>query len=150
MPTLNLTLLIHQSCGLRDGCSDVLNYNKKAEILSSKAVKLIFPETTLTTDRQLKEISLKNSWNTAPTRVCSYTGSLTMRPQSIILTYTGTLRMRLHSIIISNLYTRFSNSTNYHLRLPRPRIDTFETSIAFTHTFFPTLRTVNIVRLGQG
>ena len=86
--------------------------------------------------------------------------------------------MRLHSIIISNLYTRFSNSTNYHLSLPRPRIDTFETSIAFTHTFFqlyelspqfaqakdrhiqnryslyihvfPTLRTINLVCLGQG
>ena len=86
--------------------------------------------------------------------------------------------MRLHSIIISNLYTRFSNSTNYHLSLPRPRIDTFETSIAFTHTFFqlyelspqfaqakdrhiqnkysfcthvfPTLRTITLVCLGQG
>ena len=55
-----------------------------------------------------------------------------------------------HSKQVQHLHTRFSNSTNYHLRLPRPRIDTFETSIAFTHTFFPPLRNVNLVRLGQG
>ena len=36
---------------------------------------------------------------------------------------------------ISNLYThtpsRYSNSRNYHLSLPRPRIDIFKTSISF-------------------
>ena len=35
---------------------------------------------------------------------------------------------------ISNLYThtpsRYSNSRNYHLSLPRPRIDIFKTSIS--------------------
>ena len=37
---------------------------------------------------------------------------------------------------ISNLYTytpsRYSNSRNYHLSLPRPRIDIFKTSISFS------------------
>ena len=37
---------------------------------------------------------------------------------------------------ISNLYThipsRCSNSRNYHLSLPRPRIDIFKTSISFS------------------
>ena len=48
-----------------------------------------------------------------------------------------------HSKQVQPLYTRFSNSNNYHLSLPRPKIDTFKTSIdtfktsiAFTHTFF--------------
>ena len=42
-----------------------------------------------------------------------------------------------HSKQVQPLHTLFfSNSMNYHLSLPRPRIDTFETSIAFTHTFF--------------
>ena len=40
---------------------------------------------------------------------------------------------------ISNLYThtpsRYSNSRNYHLSLPRPRIDIFKTSISFSGAF---------------
>ena len=45
MPTLNLTLIMRQSC-LWDGCSDVLK--KRLNSLHSK--KLILPDTTLTTD----------------------------------------------------------------------------------------------------
>ena len=40
---------------------------------------------------------------------------------------------------ISNLYThtssRYSNSRNYHLSLPRPRIDIFKTSISFSGAY---------------
>ena len=40
---------------------------------------------------------------------------------------------------ISNLYThtpsRYSSSRNYHLSLPRPRIDIFETSISFSGAY---------------
>ena len=40
---------------------------------------------------------------------------------------------------ISNLYThtpsRYSNSRNYHLSLPRPRIDIFKTGISFSGAY---------------
>ena len=40
---------------------------------------------------------------------------------------------------ISNLYThtpsRYCNSRNYHLSLPRPRIDIFKTSISFSGAY---------------
>ena len=41
-----------------DGCSDVLK--KILNSLQRRAVKLIFPDTTLTTDQKLKEMRIMN------------------------------------------------------------------------------------------
>ena len=55
MPTLNHTLIMRQSCQW-DGCSDVLK--KRLNSLHRRAVKLILPDTTLTTDQKLKEMRI--------------------------------------------------------------------------------------------
>ena len=49
MPTLNLTLIKRQSCGT-DVVIDVLK--KILNSLHRRPVKLIFPDTTLTTDQK--------------------------------------------------------------------------------------------------
>ena len=75
-----------------DGCSDVLK--KRLHSMHRRAVKLIFPDTTLTTDQKLKEMrimSLQKQLEYNITRVCSCTGSLAMRPRSTYLTCTHTL-----------------------------------------------------------
>ena len=54
MPTLNLTLIMRQS--FWDGCGDVLK--KRLSSLHRRAVNLILPDTTLTTDRKLKEVRI--------------------------------------------------------------------------------------------
>ena len=71
-----------------EGCSDVLE--KALNSLHSRAVKLIFPNTTLTTDQKLKRLIrimrlYTNNCNT--TRVCSCSGSLTMRPGPRVYKY---------------------------------------------------------------
>ena len=71
-----------------EGCSDVLE--KALNSLHRRAVKLIFPNTTLTTDQKLKRLMrimrlYTNNWNT--TRVCSCSGSLTMRPGPRVYKY---------------------------------------------------------------
>ena len=114
MPTLNLTLIMSV---VWDGCSEILK--KILNSLHRRAVKLILPDTTLTTDQKLK---MK---------------ILILQKQ---LEYNkGLFMYRLLSNeapeYISNLYThtpsRYSNSRNYHLMsLPRPRIDIFKTSIS--------------------
>ena len=58
-------------------------------------------------------------YNLNITRVCSCTGSLAMRPPEYI--------PNLHT----HTPSRYSNSRNYQLSLPRPRIDIFKTSISF-------------------
>ena len=117
MPTLNLTLIIRHSCGT-DGCSDV--FKKRLNYLHRRAVKLIFPDTTLTTDQKLKEmkrISLQKQ--------LEYNKGLFMyrvlsneAPEYIFNLYTHTP-------------SRYSSSRNYHLSLPRPRIAIFRISISF-------------------
>ena len=108
-----------------DGCSDVLK--KRLNSLRRRAVKLILPDTTLTTDQKLKEMRI-----------------LSLQKQ---LEYNkGLFMYRLLSNeapeYISNLYThtssRYSNSRNYHLSLPRPRIDIFKTSISFSVLIYGT------------
>ena len=105
-----------------DGCSDVLK--KRLNSLHRRAVKLILPDTTLTTDQKLKEMRI-------------------MSLQKQLEYNNGLFMYRLLSNeapeYISNLYThtpaRYSNSRNYHLSLPRPRIDIFKTSISFSGTY---------------
>ena len=79
---------IDYSSVVRDGCSDVLK--KIFNSLHRRAVKLIFPDKTqrreeIHTEKKLKEmrtmIAYTNNLNV--TRVCSCTGTLTRRPQSI-------------------------------------------------------------------
>ena len=107
-----------------DGCGDVLK-----KILNSphrRAVKLIFPDPTLTTDQKLdeNEETTKTIW--IYKGVCSCTGSLTMRPQSIYYYY---------YLTCTHTPSSYSNSKNYQLSLPRPRIDIFRTSISFSGVF---------------
>ena len=108
-----------------DGCSDVLN--KRLNSLHRRAVKLILPDTTLTTDQKLKEMRI-----------------MSLQKQQKHSEYNkGLLMYRVLSNeapgYISNLYTRtpsrYSNSRNYHLSLPRPRIDIFIISISFAGVY---------------
>ena len=128
VPTLNLTLILSQSCG-----TDVARCSKRSNSLHRRAVKLILPDTTLTTDQKLKEMRI-----------------LSLHKQ---LEYNKGLFMYrvLNSEApeyISNLYThtpsRHSNSRNCHFSLPRPRIDTlFKTSIAFSWCLSVNIPTSN-------
>ena len=105
-----------------DGFSDVLK--KRLNSLHRRAVKLILPDTTLNTDQKLKEM-----------RIMSLQKQLDYNK--------GLFMYRVLSNeapgYISNLYThtpsRYSNSRNYHLSLPRPRIDIFKTSISFSSAY---------------
>ena len=98
--------------------SDVLK--KILNSLHKRAVELILPDTTLTTDQKLKEMRIM---------------SLQKQPEY----NKGLFMYRVPSNeapeYISNLYThtpsRYSSSRNYHLSLPRPRTDIFKTSISF-------------------
>ena len=83
---------MRQSCG-----TDVVMFSKR-DYLHRRAVKLILPDTTVTTDQKLKEMrimSLKKQlgYNKALdiTKVCSCTGSLAMRLQGTYLTCAHTL-----------------------------------------------------------
>ena len=104
-----------------DGCSDVLK--KRLNSLHRRAVKLILPDATLTTDEKLKM------------RIMNLPKQLEYN--------NGLFMYRLLSNeapeYISNLYThtpsRYSNSRNYHLSLPKPRIDIFKTSISFSGAY---------------
>ena len=105
-----------------DGCSDVLK--KRLNSLHRRAVKLILPDTTLTIDQKLKEMRI-------------------MSLQKQLEYNKGLFIYRLLSNeapeYISNLYahtpSRCSNSRNYHLSLPRPRIDIFKTSKSFSGVY---------------
>ena len=105
-----------------DGCSDVLK--KRLNYLHRRAVKLIRPDTTLTTDPKLKEMRIM---------------SLQKQPEYNNGLFMYRLLSNEASEYISNLYTHtpspYSNSRNYHLSLPRPRIDIFETSISFSGAY---------------
>ena len=99
MPTLNLTLIMRQSCG-----TDVVVLKKRLNSLHRRAVKLILPDTTLSTDQKLKEMRI-------------------MSLQKQLEYNKGLFMYRVLSNeapgYISNLYThirsRCSNSRNYHL-----------------------------------
>ena len=105
-----------------DGCSDVLK--KRLDSLHRRAVKLIPPDTTLTTDQKLKEMKIMSLQ-----KQLEYNKGLSM------------YRVLSNEApgYISNLYTltplRYSISRNYHLSLPRPRIDIFKTSISFSGAY---------------
>ena len=98
-----------------DGWSDILK--KRLNSLHRRAVKLILPDTTLTTDQKLKEMRI-------------------MSLQKQLAYNKGLFMYRVLSNeapgYISNLYThtplRYSNSRNYKLSLPKPRIDIFRTN----------------------
>ena len=108
---------------VRDGCSDVLK--KRLNSLHRRAVKLILLDTTLTTDQKLKEMRIMSlqkqlEYNKG---LFMYRFRLAMRPQSTYLTCTHT-------------HSRYSSSRNYHIGLPRPRIDIFtKTSISFSGAY---------------
>ena len=120
MPTLNL--LNDYASVVWDGCSGVLK--KRLNSLQRRVVKLILPDTTLTTDQKLKEMRI-------------------MSLQKQLEYNKGLFMYRLLSNeapeYISNLHThtpsRYSSSRNYHLSLPRPRIDIFRTSISFSGAY---------------
>ena len=57
MPTLNLAHTDYASV-VWVGCSDVLK--KRLNSLHRRAAKLIFPDTTLTTEQKLKEMRIKS------------------------------------------------------------------------------------------
>ena len=88
--------------------------------LHRRAVKLIFLDTTLTTDQKLKEMRI-------------------MRLQKQLEYNKGLFMYWVLSneapVYISNMCTHtpscYSSSRNYHLSLPRPRIDIFKTNISF-------------------
>ena len=100
-----------------DGISDVLR--KRLNSLHIRAVKLILPDTTLTTDQKLKEVRI-----------------MSLQKQ---LEYMYRVLGNEAPEYISNLYThtlsRYSNSRNYHLSLPRPRTDLLKTSISFSGAY---------------
>ena len=117
MPTSNLTLIMRPSSVVR--CSQ-----KEFKFSPQESVKLILPDTILTTDQKLKEMRI-------------------MSLQKQLEYNKGLFKHRVLSSeapeYISNLYThtssRYSNSRNYHLSLPRPRIDIFKTSICFSGAY---------------
>ena len=127
MPTLNLTLIMRQSCGT----DEVMSSKKRLNSLHRRAVKLIFPDTTLTTDK----------------KVFFFFKEMRIMSQQKKLEYNKGLFMykvlnNKASEYISNLCTRppslYCNSRNYQLSLPRPRIDIFKTGIAFSGTVYGT------------
>ena len=125
VPTLNFTLIMRQSYG-----TVVARSSKRLNALQGRAVKLMIPDTTLTTYHKLKVMRMMNQHKQLEYRG-SCTRSLTvMRPQSII---------------ISNLYihppSRCCNSRNSQLSLARPRIDIFRTNVAFAGAFYVEQRT---------
>ena len=105
-----------------DGCSDVLK--KILHSLHRRAVMVILQDTTLTTDQKLKQMRR-------------------MSLQKQLECNKGLFMYRVLSNdapdYISNRYThtpsRYSNSRNYHLSLPRPRIDISKTSISFSGVY---------------
>ena len=105
-----------------DGCSDVLK--KRLNSLHRRAVELIFPDTTLTTDQKLKGMRIMN---------------LQKQPEYNKGLFMYRVLNNEAPEYISNLYkhtpSRYSNSRNYKLSLPRPRIDVFRTSIPFAGAF---------------
>ena len=102
-----------------DRCSDVLK--KKLNSLHGRAVKLVPPDTTLTTHQKLKEM-----------RIMSLQKQLEYNKGLFIYRVLSNKAPGY----ISNLYTHtpscYSNSRNNQLSLPRPRIDIFKTSISFS------------------
>ena len=115
MPTSN----IDYASVVWDGCHD--GHRKILNFLRRRTAKLIFPDTTLTADQKLKEMRI-------------------MSLQKQLEYNKGLFKYRVLSNeapeYISNLYTHipshYSNFRNYHLSLPRPRIDTFKTSISLS------------------
>ena len=99
------------------GCSDVLK--KRLNSLHRRAVKLILPDTILTTDQKLKEMRI-----------------MSLQKQGLFMYWVLSNEAPEY---ISNLYThtpsRYSNSRNDHLSLPRPRIDIFKTSVSFSGAY---------------
>ena len=89
-------------------------------------LSVILSDTTLTTDQKLKEMRI-----------------MSLQKQ---LEYNKGFHFFIYRFLsneapgyISNLYThtpsRYSSSRNYHLSLPRPRIDIFKTSISFSGAY---------------
>ena len=105
-----------------DGCRDVLK--KRLNSLHTRAANLILPYKTLTTDQKLKEM-----------RIMSLQKQLEYNKGFFMYS----LLSNEAPEYISNLYThtpsRYSNSRNYHLSLPRPRIDIFKTSVSFSGAY---------------
>ena len=101
-----------------DGCSDVLK--KRLNSLHRSAVKLIFPDTTLTTDQKLKEMRIM---------------SLQKQPEYNKGLFMYRVLSNEAPEYIANLYTHNSNSKNSHLSLPRPRIDIFKNTIILLWCF---------------
>ena len=89
-----------------DGCRDVLK--KRLNSLHTRAAKLILPYKTLTTDQKLKEMRIMS------------------------------LQKQLEYNKVFFMYSLLSNKApeyNYHLSLPRPRIDIFKTSVSFSGAY---------------
>ena len=105
-----------------DGCSDVLK--KRLNSLHRRAVKLILPDTTLTTDQKLKEM-----------RIMSRQKQLEDNKGLFIYRVLSNEAQEYISGLYIHTSSRYSNSRNYHLSLPRPRIDIFKTSTSFSGAY---------------
>ena len=97
-----------------DGCRDVL---KKG--LNSLHRTVEFPDTTLTTDKKLKEV-----------RIMSVHKQLEYNKGLFVC---RVLSNDIYIYVCTHTHppSRYSNSRNYHLSLPRPRMDKFKTSLVF-------------------
>ena len=91
------------------------------ESLHRRAIKLVFPDTLVTTDQKLKEMRK----------------SLQKQPEYKKGLFMYRVLNNEAPEYISNLYTNTPSchSRNYQLSSPRPRIDMFETSISFSGAF---------------
>ena len=95
-----------------------------AGIILVVTVRSVFPDTTLTTDQKLKEIRIM---------------SLQKQPEYNKGLFMYRVLSNEAPEYICNLYTnapsRYSNSKNYQLSLPRRKIDIFKTSIFFSGAY---------------
>ena len=115
------------------GCSDVLR--EKLNSLHRRAVKLIFPDATLTTDYKLKEMRIMNLQKQP-----EYNKGLFMyrvlsneAPEYISNLYTHSFTLAVPNkpygfCVYLLTPSRYSNSRNCQLSLPRPKIDILKTS----------------------
>ena len=102
------------------GCSDALK--KRLNSLLRRAGKLILPDENLTTDQKLNKIGTSSLH-----KQLDYNKGVFMHRE---LTNNA-------PVYISSLYkTPHSSSRNNYLQLPKPKIDLFKTSIAFSGALF--------------
>ena len=121
MPSLNLTLIMRQSSG-----TDVVIFSTTTKLISlyRKVVKLIVPDTILTTDQKLKEM-----------RIMSLQKQLEYNKGLFMYRVLNNEAPEYTSNLYTHTPSHYSNSRNYQLSLPRSRSDIIITSISFSGVF---------------